>query len=158
MVSRVGDSTGCWRFVLRPNCSASWTQIKFFFLGISCVRLTIAAAFATMGYWPVLPFAGAELLALWLCLRYSSRWSQAREIIEIDDQTVAVARGRRRPEHRWSFPRAWARIRFEPALVRMHPSRLLIGSHGRSVRLGAFLTEDEREQLARELRTALRAG
>ena len=155
MVSGVENPTGHWRFILRPNCSASWGQIKFFFVGIACVSLTVACAFTLMGFWPVLPFAGAELLALWLCLRVSARRSESTEIIEIHDDTVAVERGRRVTERRWHFPRAWAQIRLEPATVRLHPSRLRIGSHGRSVRLGAFLTEDERVALARDLRSAI---
>lgn len=141
--------------MLRPNCSASWREIKLFFAAIATVSLTVAIAFAAIGFWPVLPFAGAELIFLWYCLWYSASRSRETEIVEIDDETVAVERGRGRPEHRWRFQRAWARIRLECPAARLHPSRLTIGSHGRSVRLGAFLTEDERLCLASDLRTAL---
>ncbi len=155
MVSQREDAPGRWRFVLRPNCSATPTQIALFFAGIAAVSLTIAIAFALAGFWPVLPFAGAELLALWVCLRLSAQRAQSTQVIEIDDESVAVESARRARRRRWLFQRAWARIRLEAPTARLHPSRLLIGSHGRHVRLGAFLTEDERVTLARDLRNTL---
>lgn len=155
MVSTVVDSAGHWRYVLRPNRSASWSQIKIFFALIASVSVTIALVFTALGFWPVLPFAGAELIVLWCCLCQNASAADTTEVIDIDAHTVAVARGRRTPQRRWRFERCWARIRLEPAPARLHPSRLLLGSHGRSVRLGSFLTEDERRALARELRSTL---
>ena len=155
MVSRIEKTPGTWQFVLRPNCSATPAQVRAFFLVIALVSISIASAFAVMGFWPVLPFAGAELAFLWWCLSHTSERARDTEVIDINDQTVHVARGRRAPEQRWSFQRAWARIRVEPAPVRLHPSRLLLGSHGRHVQLGRFLSEDERLSLAGDLRRAL---
>jgi uncharacterized membrane protein len=155
MVSKLEQPPGHWRFVLRPNRSATWLEIKLFFAAIAAVSLTVAIAFSLMGFWPVLPFAGAELAFLWVCLCHSAASSRDTEVIDIDDETVAVERGRNAPERRWQFPRAWARVRLEPSPARLHPSRLLIGSHGRNVRLGRFLTEDELAGLARELRSTL---
>ena len=161
MVSTVVDSAGHWRYVLRPNRSASWSQIKIFFALIASVSVAIALVFTALGFWPVLPFAGAELIVLWCCLCQNTSAADTTEVIDIDAHTVAVARGRRTPQRRWRFARCWARIRLEPAPARLHPSRLLIGSHGRSVHLGSFLTEAERRALARDLRSTLtsaRAG
>jgi len=155
MVSMVVDSPGHWRYVLRPNRSASWHQIKLFFAIVAGVSATIAFAFALMGFWPVLPFAGIELIVLWCCLCQNASAGNTAEVIDIDAHTVAVAQGRHRPQRSWRFARCWARIRLEPSPARLHPSRLLIGSHGRSVRLGTFLTEDERQLLASSLRSTL---
>lgn len=155
MVSMVVDSPGHWRYVLRPNRSANWSQIKVFFAIVASFSVAVALAFTALGFWPVLPFAGIELLLLWYCLYKNASAGDATEVIDIDAHTVAVAQGRRQPQRSWRFARCWARIRLEPAPARLHPSRLLIGSHGRSVRLGAFLTEDERRALARDLRATL---
>lgn len=155
MVSMVVDSPGHWRYVLRPNRSANWAQIKIFFAIIASFSVAVALAFTAMGFWPVLPFAGAELLLLWCCLYTNASAGHATEVIDIDAHTVAIERGHRRPQRHWRFERCWARIRLEPAPARLHPSRLLIGSHGRNVRLGAFLTEEERCALARDLRDTL---
>lgn len=155
MVSMVMCCPGHWRYVLRPNRSASWYQIKIFFAIVAGVSVTIAMGFALLGFWPVLPFAGIELVLLWCCLCQNASAGDAAEVIEIDADTVAVAQGRRTAQRSWRFARCWARIRLEPAPARLHPSRLLIGSHGRAVRLGTFLTEEERQVLARDLRSAL---
>jgi uncharacterized membrane protein len=155
MVSKVEKAPGCWQFVLRPNCSASPRQIRLFFVAIAATSLTVAIAFTLAGFWPVLPFAGAELLALWLALQLSAARARETEVIRIEADTVEVERGRTAPQCRWTFQRAWARISLEPALHRLHPSRLVLGSHGRRVRVGAFLTETERSVLARDLSAAI---
>jgi uncharacterized membrane protein len=155
MVSMVENSPGHWRFVLRPNRSATWREMKIFFAIIASVSVTIAMFFTFMGFWPVMPFAGAELAFLWFCLCHNAAAGSATEVIDIDGESVAVEQGRRAPERRWRFPRCWAQIRLEPPTARLHPSRLVIGSHGRRVLLGAFLTEDERVALASELRNTI---
>ena len=155
MVSKLENAPGCWQFVLRPNCSATPFQMRCFFAAICCVSLGLAAGFALLGFWPVLPFAGAELAFLWACLQRSARRTREAEVIRIDEATVAVERGLDAPGRRWTFQRGWARISLEPARLRLHPSRLLLGSHGRRVRLGAFRTDDERCALARDLDAAL---
>lgn len=155
MVSKLECTPGHWRFVLRPNRSASWVEIKRFFALIATVSLAIAVFFSVQGFWPVLPFAGAELAFLWFCLSYSASRGRDTEVIDIDEHSVAVERGRNGPQRRWNFDRAWTQIRLEPAPARLHPCRLLLGSHGRSVRLGEFLTEDELVGLARELKSTL---
>lgn len=155
MVFRVERTPGHWRYVLRPNRSATWAEIKLFFALIAGVSAVIAVAFTFLGFWPVLPFAGAELGLLWLCLWHNASGGRETEVIDIDDSSVAVERGRRSPADHWRFERAWTRIRLEPARVRLHPSRLLLGSHGRAVRLGSFLPEQELKRLERDLRSDL---
>ena len=151
MVFKVERTPGRWRYVLKPNRSASWAEIKIFFALIAGVSATIAAAFAMMGFWPVLPFAGAELALLWICLWHNAHRGRETEVIDIDDSRIAVQRGHHGPSQRWHFQRAWARLRLEPSPARLHPCRLLLGSHGQHVRLGRFLPEDELRQLARQL-------
>ena len=48
-------------------------------------------------------------------------------------------------------------MRLERGSWRGWPSRLLVGSHGREVEVGAFLNEDERQALARRLMELLQA-
>ena len=158
MVSKVENAPGCWQFVLRPNCSATPLQMRCFFAAIALVSLSLAGGFAVLGFWPILPFAGAELAFLWVCLQCSANRTRETEVIRIDEATVAVERGVETCGRRWTFQRAWARISLEPSKLRLHPSRLLLGSHGKRVHVGAFLTDDERRTLARDLRTALAAG
>lgn len=156
MVFQLDRGTGMFRFILRANRSASWLQNKVFFAVLAFVSLTIATGFSVLGFWPVLPFAGAELAFLGICLWWTACRADTTEVVDIDEQTVAVQRGRNAPQQRWSFQRAWAQIRLVRSFTHLHPSRLFIGSHGRNVQLGAFLTESERRAFAKQLRSAVR--
>ncbi|GMW06195.1 MAG: DUF2244 domain-containing protein [Gammaproteobacteria bacterium] len=134
-------------FELSPNCSLTPGTATLFYLSILAVTLVVAGAFAVAGFWPVLLFAGLELLGLAAALHASLRRGRNREFIRIDERDVVVNRcaGRRRAEYR--FARPWARVQLQAAPASNWPSRLLIGPVGRAVEVGAFLTESERRRL-----------
>ena len=155
MVQRFHHGDDGWRFVLRPNRSATWAQSKRFLIIVASVCLGIALAFTSIGFWPVLPFAGLEIALLTYALWWTSHRSNRTEVVDIDSDTVDIEKGHHAPDHHWTFRRAWARVLLVPARIRQHPSRLLIGSHGQHVHLGGFLTEPERVRLARDLNAAL---
>jgi uncharacterized membrane protein len=50
------------------------------------------------------------------------------------------------------FPRHWVKVKLHAPLAALHPSRLLLESHGRACEVGKFLTEDERRSLAARLK------
>lgn len=143
------------RFVLRPNRSLSWRGTVIFFSSVFAVYLAITLPLAAMGLWLVLPFAGLELLVLGICLYITSQKSSQCEVISVGGETIKIESGRRRPERCSEFDRHWARVELVRSPLRWHPSRLTIRSHGRQVEVGSFLSETEREDLARELRRAI---
>ena len=156
MISEELDTHGRRRFVIRPNRSLSWRG-NLTFIGVMGVLLSaIATTFALRGAWPVLPFAGLELAALAAGLYWVARRLSLREVITVDDGHVTVERGRRRPELRARFPRAWLRVELEGGRGPLAPRRLVLRSHGRALEIGALLTEAERERLAARLRAAVR--
>lgn len=126
-----------------------------FYLGIFIVSFSIAIAFALKGIWMILPFAGFEMLVLWMALyivaRRGTRWqsiSVRGDIVDIEDCGI-------NRKGRESFQRAWAQVELKKSHIKGHPSRLLLRSHGRSVELGGCLNETEKQRLATELRQAL---
>ena len=158
MLERVFDPTGLdCHWVIRPNQSLSWQGAMQLYAAIACVVLGIGVFFAWHGYWPVLPFAGLEVLllggAFYLCL---SR-SRLREVVTISRDTVTVERGREQPEEHWECPRAWARINMERSSIAWYPSRLLVAFQGQRVEIGRFLNEMERQNLAVELQGMVRS-
>ena len=152
------DAGEVCRYVLRPNYSLSWKAAKACFATIAGVVLTVALAFSLMGLWPILPFAGLELAVLGYCFYRCAAHAQTCEVITVDTTVVKVEKGKRRLEHRWDLPRAWAAIAIERHALRGYPSRLVIRSHGRRVELGRFLNEDERRDLAMDLSRTLGCG
>ena len=143
------------RYILRPNCSLSWSSAKLCFAAIAGVTLTVAAAFAFLGLWPVLPFAGLELAVLGYCFYRCAANAQHREVITVGPRLVKVEKGKYWPDNRWDLPRAWAVVAMERHAIRGYPSRPFLRSHGRRVEFGSFLSEEERRELAVDLSRSL---
>ena len=73
------------------------------------------------------------------------------EVVTLGTEKLVVEKGRREPEKTYSFDRTWANVRLKQSKNRWYPSKLLIGSHGRYVEVGGFLSEGERKSLAKML-------
>lgn len=134
-------------FELRPNCSLTPRSAALFYLSIVTVCLATAGSFAMAGLWPVLPFAGLELLLLGAALAVSMRRGRARELIQVDERDVIVRKSAGREQVEMRFASPWTQVRLQTSPVRTWPSRLMLRSMGRGVEVGRFLTEDERRAL-----------
>ena len=122
------------------------------FFACACVGpLGIAGFLALRGFWPVLPFAGAELAVLAWALRVSLERRHYQQRVTVTEEEVSVESCRRGTRKQVVFPRHWARVKLRRPAARLHPSRLVIESHGRQCELGSFLTEEERRGLALRL-------
>ena len=142
--------------ILRPNLSLSWRQAKGFLAVVALLLAGLASGFAVAGFWPVLPFAGAEWLALATALYVVQRRGHRTEVIAVRGERVAVEKGTGRScDAAWEFPRGWVRVRLQGPRFRGHPSRLVLAMHGKEIALGEFLAEDERRQAAALLRQTL---
>ena len=157
MVERVCDPSGgdCY-WVIRPNQSLSWRSAVKIYAAISLCCLGIGVYYALHGYWPVLPFAGLEVVVLGIAFYLCFARSQIREVVSVNADVVTVDKGRRRPQEHWECPRAWARISLQRSRITWYPSRLVIAFQGRQVEIGQFLAEQERRELADELEQTIR--
>ncbi|MEM7406069.1 MAG: DUF2244 domain-containing protein [Pseudomonadota bacterium] len=144
-------------FVVEPNEPPPWNQIRLLFVLVAIPSLLVALGFTFMGYWPILPFAGMELMLLAAALYLTARQAGRREVIKLKADVIEVERGRSAPEETWSAQRAWTQVRLVKSRYRLHPSRLVIRAHGKEIEVGSFLIEEERERLATALRDALMA-
>lgn len=136
---------------LSPNCSLKPRAATFFYVSVLAACLPGVIACAMKGLWLVLPFAGLELLGLAAALALSLRRGRTREYIRIDERDVVVARCRGHEQVLHRFARPWTRVRLRPAGVATWPSRLMLGAMGRTVEVGSFLTETERQRLGTRL-------
>jgi uncharacterized membrane protein len=134
-------------FELSPNCSLTKRTAAFFYVSIFVVTILIAGSFAVLGVWPILPFAGLELAALGWALALSIRRGRVREYIRIGERDVEIRRSDGIRNEQFTFARPWARVELRQAPYRSWPSRLMVGTMGRFVEIGAFLTETERRRL-----------
>lgn len=143
------------RYVLRPHRSATWQENLWLVACVAFMAVPIAIAWAVVGFWPILPLCGLELALLTLGLYVVNHSLLAQEVVTIDDDRIVIEAGRRKVERRFDLGRHWAQVLLQPARRRAHPSRLIVRSHGRAVELGRFLTDDERGELADDLRALL---
>jgi uncharacterized membrane protein len=122
------------------------------FFGSVCLATFGVAGVATaLGFWPVLPFAGAEMALLGWALRSNMQRRFECESIDVSETEVVIEYARGNPR-RVVFPRHWARVKIHHPKSPLHRGQLVIESHGRAYEVGKFLTEQERGQLAAELR------
>lgn len=158
MVTTSFDPDNSCHVLIRPNRALTWSQICTLYLAVASVSMLIAIAFASQGFWPVLPFAGLELLGLGAAFYVCALRGDMNEVVWVKSGTVAVEKGRRAPEQRWEFPRPWTRVSLLRPRVRWYPSQLRLGSHGRYVELASFLNEEERRHLAGHLHRTIAAS
>lgn len=147
------------RFVLGPNASLSVRGAWAFMVWVSFVTLGSATWFAFHGLWPVLPFAGLELVAVGWALVVSMRRNRYREVVSFEGDRVRIEFGVAGQGSAASveLPRAWTRTWIERDAERRHaPTRLLLGCSGQRVVIGRCLTDDEREALAVRFGTLLK--
>lgn len=137
-------------FDLAPHCSLSTRGALLFFASVCFATFGIAGIATFLGYWPVLPFAGAEMLLLGWALHSNMQRRLEREHIELTEREVTIVYAR--PPRRVVFPRHWAQVKIRRPKSPLHRGQLVIESQGRGHEVGKFLTEEERRQLAAELR------
>jgi len=147
----LADATAALRIVICPNCSLTVRGALLFFGSLCLISFGVAGMLAIQGFWPVLPFAGLEMVALGWALRVSLQRRFHRQTITVTDDDVRVESCDRIYCSQVVFPRHWAQVKLRRPASRLHPSRLTIESHGRQCELGSFLTEAERRGLALRL-------
>ena len=142
-------------YVVMPNQALPWRQLLRWYLLISMISLGVGVYFFSRGMTLVLPFSGLEVLALGFALYVSAWKSNERQVIRIGNDKVEIETGFLAPQRSQNFQRGWTQVILQPPPHPWYPSRLVIGSHGSHVEIGAFLNEQERQGLAIELKRAL---
>ena len=143
--------TAAHHFDLAPHCSLSSRGAVLFFASVCVPTFGVAGAATVLGYWPILPFAGAEIAVLAWALKTNMARRFEHEHIEVTETEVTIEQSRGTPR-RIVFPRHWAQVKIRRPKSPLHRGHLVIESHGRSHEVGKFLTEEERRQLAAELK------
>jgi uncharacterized membrane protein len=139
------------RIEIVPNCSLSTRGALAFFGSLCFATFGIAAIVTFRGFWPVLPFAGLEMLLLGWALNRSLQRRHHSETITVSEKDVRIEQRDRSHYVEVVFPRHWSRVKLRRPHSRLHPSCLTIESQGRRCEVGSFLTEQERRGLAQRL-------
>jgi uncharacterized membrane protein len=142
------------QFVLRRNCSLSPRALLLVFGSMVALASCFGAAFAALGAWMILPFAGIELLALGVAfLVYGMHATDGdRVLLTGDSLIVEVVDGGVTRVH--EFDPRWVRLTVRQAAG---VPRLYLAGRGRELEIGRHLCWQRRAGFERDFREALRA-
>lgn len=138
------ESAG-FTYFRRHSSSLDLRLLLLVFGSLALFSLVIAAGFAAAGAWLIIPFAGAEVVALgmaaWLVLRRAGDFERLavngdRILVEVREQGLA---------QQFEFNRCWAR------LVTGATGSIALRWQGREVAIGRYCGAASREMPAREL-------
>jgi uncharacterized membrane protein len=110
----------------------------------------VALAFSLiLGAWPILPFAGIEMIGLYAAFRHIDRHAGDYERITIKGTSIEIEVKDGTRLSRIELERYWARVLYESG------GNVVLRSRGHEVELGRHLPRRQLAELARELRRAL---
>jgi uncharacterized membrane protein len=143
-----------FRAVLLPHRSLGRKGFLVFMGVVSGLSFFTGLAFYMLGAWPVIGFLGLDVFLIYIAFRLNYHAARIYETVHLTDTELRVTRvypsGR---ADSWSFNPYWARL--ELVEEETGGNRLSVRSHGRELRFGSFLTDDEKRSFAEALRTAL---
>jgi len=98
----------------------------------------------------MLPFAGLEMVLLYLAFRYIDHHAADYDQVVIAGSRVSIEVVEGSAVRRYELNRHWAQ------LIACAGDRIALRSHGKEVEIGRHLCEEQREAVVRELRRYLR--
>jgi uncharacterized membrane protein len=143
------DGNAGFSLILKRNCSISPAGLAGVFVALAFVVLAIGAAFAWIGAWLVLPFAGLEVLLLGAAYLLYARHAADYERIELDSGRLTVEVAEAQKTLRYEMEACRARVFLEE-------SRVLLSGAREQLELGRHLDADTRARFAAELQKRLR--
>lgn len=155
MHSGSAEHNQVFSLIVRRNSSLRNVERWSAFALIAIVSGLIAIGFAAVGAWLILPFAGAELVGLYLAFRYLAQREGDYERLTIAGDQLVVERCTRGKLDRFECNRLWAQV-----VVRndLGGCQVALRSRGREIEFGTYLSEGARIDAARQLQDRLRVG
>ncbi|WP_426210641.1 DUF2244 domain-containing protein [Massilia sp. TWP1-3-3] len=141
-----------WR--LKRNCSLSPRQVGKAYGTLAGFVLAIGLAFAARGVWFVFAFGVLELVALAWALLYYASHATDQEHVALTDGCLLIERIEAGEVKQIRLDPYWTKI----AVPSRRHTLIALESRGVKVELGAFVSLEEREKVAQELRRELRAS
>jgi uncharacterized membrane protein len=146
-----------FRAVLTPHRSLGPKGFLTLMVALSAISFATGMVFLVAGAWPVLGFFGLDVLLVYIAFRLNYRSGRLYETLDLTPARLVLTRvhpsGR---QEQFDCNPYWARVN-----LREEPdgrTALSIISRGTELAFGAFLTDDERRDLASALREALLAA
>ncbi|MDF1644083.1 MAG: DUF2244 domain-containing protein [Pseudomonadales bacterium] len=147
----IDPENGTGYILLQPNMSASW-RTNLMVVGFLTFMCTVVSSYMWyLGAVLVLPFAGAEVILLAVATGFFFHKNSFREVIHFYEDEVVIEKGRRYPERHWKIQRNWVQLFVRNADHIRYLPTVSLGSMGRSIEIGEFLNEEDKEELIERL-------
>ncbi|MCV6547251.1 MAG: DUF2244 domain-containing protein [Cohaesibacter sp.] len=122
---------------------------------LSLVLGVVSIYFWILGAWPIIGFAGLDLLAIWWAFHINYRDGRVQEKILLTQKTLTLTKiPVKGKSQTFDFNPYWARLITEER-EEEGMTRLCLTSHGKSLEIGPFLNPPDRKSLAEALQAAL---
>ena len=142
--------------VAEPNRSASWKFNKVVLIAMCCLSGVIAGGFALIGAWPIVPFAGLEMLALGSALYYVCWKLRYRHVVTLKAESVLIQKGHYHPRQQWRFDRHDTTIQVTKQPHPWDALQISFCNRGEQVSLGEFLSKEDADKLLQLFRERFR--
>jgi len=143
------------RFVLHPYRSLGPRPFLILMMAMGIVSFIMGCVFVSIGAWPVMGFFGLDVTLVYWAFKLNYRSGRMVEVIDLDRELLKLTRihpsGR---QEAFEFNPYWARVKLLGQGTGRRTS-LRLAAQGREVAFGAFLTDDERHEVADALTGAL---
>jgi uncharacterized membrane protein len=140
--------------LLKPSPTLPPNVLLVILCVVAAINLAFMIGFILRGAWPVAPFMGADVALLAWAFRQSRIAAQREERITLTRSALYVSR---KPSPVGAADTVlnpyWVRVEMNDP--RTPENQLTLWSHGKGVRIGAFLPPVERFNLANRLKAAL---
>ncbi len=156
LITECDDSGKACRFIIRPNRSLGTKGKIVFFLLVCLASIGIAVRFWLLGAWMVMPVVLLEMLVLGIAFYLVEKASRDVETIHLSNEMLRVTRTVKSVVDEWRFQPYWVQVVLRSDRIGWYPTHLSLRSHGKSVEIGACLTDEEREELSVSLKEGLR--
>ncbi|RSZ61051.1 DUF2244 domain-containing protein [Massilia atriviolacea] len=140
-------------WLLKKNCSLSPRQVGVAYGALCGALAVIGLAFALRGAWFVFGFVALDIAVLVAALLCYARHAGDRELVAFSEGGLIVERVEAGRLERIRLDACWTRI----VMPDRRRSLIALESRGVTVRIGGFVGEEIRRQVALELRRELRS-
>ncbi len=153
-LSPAEDHSLLFNAILYPNRSLPNNGFKVIMAIVIAVNFFCGVYYTLLGAWPIIFFAGLDILLVWGAFKLSYRQGRMHETLKLTEEALWVSRvlpsGH---ETRWRLEPYWTDVQIDSPI--RHGSQLLLKSHGRHLNIGSFLSPPEKAALGEALSEAL---
>ncbi len=143
---------------LYPHRSLPREGFWILMAAVAAVSFTMGLICAAAGAWPVFGFFGLDVALLYWAFRANYRDGQLLEHVRLTREELTIRRIHPNGQvEDWRLQPYWLNVDAVPTQEEIGAplAEVRLSSHGRSLAIGRFLTDDERDAFSAELRAAL---